>query len=325
MLASVTQEKICIAHRRKNKKISVQSLENLKDNKTKKYSSKAQSRTKNAVSALLHAETLGRFGEDWKKQKRKLQIAFVTLTLPAKQMHSDLDLKRHALMQFLKELQRRAGVFSYVWKAERQKNENLHFHVLINKKINFLLVRDLWNNILERLGYIEEYRKKMKKLTLQEYIKQRIYFAKTYSKKNVFTKKDISNYKKAYLEGKNCDWSNPNTTDIHSLKKIISLEKYICKYLRKEQGDKVEGRYWGCSDDLHNAKKFEIYVTKSDLKILQKCKKMFEQKYFIVFSVNLQIIKQLTFFYMFLIFWQNFYCKIHKLHYREPKNLILNN
>lgn len=322
MLASVTQSKVSIAYRKKNRSVSVKSFENLKDNKTKKYSAKAQSRTKNAVSALVNAETIGRFGENWKKHKKEINLCFVTLTLCANQKHSDLCLKRQALMMFVKEIQRRVGGFSYVWKAERQKNENIHFHLLINKKVNYVLIRKVWNNVMNNLGYLQEYKEKMQKLTQKEYILQRMQFAKKYKQKRFFTKYDINEYKKAYKKGKKEGWSNPNTTDIHSLRFIKNVEAYICKYMQKDNSDKIQGRYWGCSDDLHNVQKFETYVTKQDLVHLYGCKKI-EKKYFCVYFVNLQILKKMSFFLMFLLFWQNFYCKMHNLKYSEPKKIYL--
>jgi hypothetical protein len=48
---------------------------------------------------------------------------------------------------------------TYYWVAEAQKNENIHFHVLLDRFIEMEWVRKYWNGRLELLGYIDEFEK----------------------------------------------------------------------------------------------------------------------------------------------------------------------
>lgn len=311
MLATVTQSSVRIAHRRRSKKVSENSLENLKDNSTKKFSSAAIRRMRMAINNLIDAETVGRFGEKWKKHKKKINLNFVTLTFPSSQKHTDLEAKK-MLNYYLTELKNSVGSFAYVWKAEKQKNGNIHFHILINKYINYLHIRKIWNNVLSRNGYIEEYRKKLSKMTLHDYIEYRKQNAKI-----KHTQKHIENYKKAYREGKKTNWSNPNTTDIHTLRGIKSAAAYIVKYVSKPE-ENIEGRYWGCSDELRNYV-FCAVLSRQDIAILQKnSTKQHKSDYFNVFYfTNIKVLTLLTCFFTFFTYLQTLYCLIHKIQYSE--------
>ncbi|WGH76132.1 hypothetical protein P8625_02900 [Tenacibaculum tangerinum] len=138
--------------------------------------------------------------------------AFVTLTLPSKQVHSDKVLRK-AHTRYIENLQKTYGVKHYVWKAEAQKNGNIHFHLLVDRWIDWTVHRKLWNKQLDKLGYIDT-------------------FQKQYGHRN------------------------PNTIDVHSLKrdkkgrKLKNIGNYIIKYMTKREFGKrpILGKIWGCSN-----------------------------------------------------------------------------
>lgn len=309
MLATISQNCVKIGHKAKNKNVNPVSLKNLEDNKTKKFSAKAIARVKNVLNNLIDAETIGRFGLNWKKHKKNVNLAFVTLTLPYTQEHKDISMKK-MLNYFITELSAEVGKFKYVWKAERQQNKNIHFHILINKKIYHATIRQIWNNILARQGYIQKYKEKFSKMTMQEYINYRKNNAKI-----KHTKEHIEKYKKAYLKGCKEGWTNPNTTDIHSLYSIGSISAYIAKYMQKDSGE-IEGRYWGCSDELRNYI-FKTQVTRQDITELRKYSSKFieEQYYSIYYLTNIEVLKLLSFFLNFLLYLQTLYCLLNGMQY----------
>lgn len=56
---------------------------------------------------------------------------------------------------------------------------------------------------------------------------------------------------------------NPNSTDIHELRKINNVAAYICKYMTKDKPlRKIEGRIWGCSSDFHKLKNPKLVLCK---------------------------------------------------------------
>lgn len=171
----------------------------------------------------------------------KFKIAFITLTLPAAQFHSDNEIKEKCLNQFLIELKRYHNVRDYIWRAEKQLNGNLHFHILVNAFIPWSELRDRWNRIVNKLGYVEKYRDQMRQFHEGGFQVRKDLLREWEYKKQV----------KAYQAGKANDWSSPNSTDVHSLVKVNRVKNYISKYMSKdEKAGEVEGRMWGCSTEL---------------------------------------------------------------------------
>ncbi|MFA5386711.1 MAG: hypothetical protein WC297_03540 [Candidatus Paceibacterota bacterium] len=189
-----------------------------------------------------------------------MKVAFVTLTLPSTQIHSDNEIKSSCLNQFLIELKKRFKVNRYVWRAEKQKNGNIHFHIVIDRFIPYQSLRDIWNRICEKLGYVSRYRDEM----------QAWHKGGFRVRHDLLAKWDYKSQLRAYKSGVVSDWNSPNSTDIHSIRKVINLKAYIVKYMSKnevvnrETGeiDEVladqEGRIWGCSQDLSNIKGAQV-------------------------------------------------------------------
>lgn len=197
------------------------------------------------------------------KIKHTFQITFVTLTLCSSQKHTDNELKRHLLGHFITIITRKYPYLDYIWRAEKQKNGNIHFHLLINQRINWESIREVWNRLLDKMGYLLEYTNKMSKMTLDEYV----YLRGGYKSKN------IDKIKEAYRSGIKSGWKNPNSTDIHSLLKVNDIQKYLSKYMAKNEVVKdnrgslsdrlknnmyVSGRIWGCSDNLRKYNYFDV-------------------------------------------------------------------
>ena len=141
------------------------------------------------------------------------KLTFVTLTLPSSQIHSDKEIKSECLNHFLTVLRNKYSVDLYIWKAEKQENNNIHFHILTNKYIPWEHLRTDWNKIINKLGYVDRYQAKMKEFF-----------------KDGFRMSDNPQDKQNLITG----FNNPNSTDIHALYKIKNVAAYISKYLSKE-------------------------------------------------------------------------------------------
>ena len=85
----------------------------------------------------------------------------ITLTLPADQGNvSDMEIKEYPLRYFMQWLQNVCGVVYGLWKAEKQENGNIHFHILCDAYIPYQRIRDQWNKYLKPLGFIDAFEKK---------------------------------------------------------------------------------------------------------------------------------------------------------------------
>lgn len=95
------------------------------------------------------------------KQAQK-KMVFFTLTLPATQIHTDNEIKRIALNRFIITCQRKGLIEEWFWRAEKQKNGNIHFHFLTDKYFDKKLLQCIWNDCLDKLGYIDRFEEKYK-------------------------------------------------------------------------------------------------------------------------------------------------------------------
>lgn len=83
-------------------------------------------------------------------RKKKRKLVMITLTLSRPQFESDEDVKRNLLNKFLTYLRRSHPHTLYLWKAEKQKNGNLHFHIIADNYISKEWVRLSWNSLQEK-------------------------------------------------------------------------------------------------------------------------------------------------------------------------------
>lgn len=185
-----------------------------------------QSRKKlerNINNMLLLANEKKCYNERTKSQF-KFKLNFITLTLSSEQIHTDQFIKKHLLHQFITELQQINPKVNYVWKAERQLNGNIHFHLVTDIYIHWNELRNKWNRIQEKYGYVSRYKESMK-----SFYKEGFKTNERYLKYST-----ISKQREYYEKGIKTDWNNPNSTDIHSTKKVKDIASYMCKYMLKD-------------------------------------------------------------------------------------------
>jgi hypothetical protein len=124
-------------------------------------SSHSVRRLKRAFNLLLAISPLQTVSHPGLKRPVTFRLNFVTLTLSAKQAeYTDKVIKRKLLNHFIIEAKRKFKMKHYIWKAEKQKNGNIHFHFNTNVFIHYQELRDLWNNIQAKLEFINVFNEK---------------------------------------------------------------------------------------------------------------------------------------------------------------------
>lgn len=208
-------------------------------------SKKAATRLRNALSWLLYCSKSKQVYNKKLKSYFRFRINFITLTLSSKQVHSDIVIKNTLLHPFLDIIRKKFRVNNYIWRAEKQKNGNIHFHIICDKYIDYSDLRKIWNVCQERLFYISNFRKRNIDIYKEAGLlvsnnKNQIY--SSFRSKNPDTEKLLKMY-------------NPNSSDIHSITKVKNVFKYVCKYMSKEgKYGKIEGDIWGLSRSLSQMK-----------------------------------------------------------------------
>lgn len=163
--ARFSSNKIVVYRSYRNNKISLHQEEQAKVNFEKKeYNGYMSRATKSYITKILDNWflTVRHFNIHMAlpaKQRQK-QMVFFTLTLPSKQFHTDNEIKRQVLNKFIIICQRKGLFEQWFWRAEKQKNGNIHFHFLIDSYFDKKQLQTVWNECLEPLGYINEFEKK---------------------------------------------------------------------------------------------------------------------------------------------------------------------
>ncbi len=202
--------------------------ENLKKVKSSYKLSKSSKRNIiNSVNSLFYHSKRRTIKLSSGKFIYNYRASFITLTLPSTQSHSDVEIKQR-LNTYLQVIRSKYEVNNYFWKSELQDNGNIHFHLIIDKYINYGALRYYWNKALKPLGYIDNYQQKFKNMSLTEYLNLR---GKGDEEK---IKLYRDSYVKAYYKGKETNWRNPNSVDVKSIKDTRSLSHYLAKYLTKD-------------------------------------------------------------------------------------------
>lgn len=201
---------------------------------------------------IKHARVLGICAEPTKVRDNKgnyvtHRLSFITLTLPAEQRHTDAEITNIVLGTFL-DRARKLGMFSnYLWRAEKQKNGNIHYHLLTDTRASFTIIYNLWLIALEQLDYVKRYTKKFANMPFSVY--QSLSF-----NKNV----EIGRISERYAKGVRNFWKKPPCVDVAYLDTLEGINIYISKYISKENqdvGNYVTGRAWSCSRTLSLAVK----------------------------------------------------------------------
>jgi len=196
----------------------------------------------------------------------QFKISFTTLTLPAAQIHKDSEIINTCLNSLLNELRQIYRVKNYVWRAERQQNGNIHFHILTDKFIPWNELKNRWNRLINKLGYVDRFQQKH-------------------------------------------GFKQPNSTDIHSTRKVHNLKKYLLKYFTKsdqeseniknsELSEKFQsGRLWGCNQELGKARGLDLIIDNeidTELKKITEGNKLhiYKSDYFTVTYIDYKNLKK---------------------------------
>jgi hypothetical protein len=86
------------------------------------------------------------------------QISFLTLTVsdPTKLLTGKEAFKQ-LLSHFLQWLRRTEKVTTYIWKAEHQRNGQIHYHITTPSFLHYQRIRDKWNNLQRKAGLLDKY------------------------------------------------------------------------------------------------------------------------------------------------------------------------
>lgn len=243
----------------------------------------------NAIDYLVYLAQPKRLPHTSHGKGLLFRLSFITLTLSSSQIHTDNEIMLRVFRPFLMALDRKWKVNNYVWRAERQENGNIHYHLLTDRFIPWLELRNVWNRCQQNLGYVTRYRE-------NQLLWHREGFR--FRKELEFVWDRAAQYK-AYREGILHDWQNPNSTDVHSLKLVSNVRDYFAKYMTKSsQSSNINGRLWGCSYALTKLSGATVAIYNKiddDLEKIQKDRsiRVYQTDFYTVIFITILILTRL--------------------------------
>lgn len=205
-----------------------------------------------------------------KKFIYNFRTSFITLTLPSEQKHSDVEIKA-CLNLFLNNIRHHFKIKNYVWKAELQKNENIHFHLIFDKYIPFQAVRYYWLLAIKPLNYVARYKAKFSAMSISEYAQYRGL--------------SIVEASRPYEMGQRSKWESPNCIDVVAVNSAQSASYYLSKYFAKSDDSDLDeeriaefGKVWSRSRSLSSLK----YQNKWEFSEIAELLRNFTEKEFLI-------------------------------------------
>jgi len=131
-----------------------------------------QKRIRTAVNLLLQISPTKKILNPVNNKLQNFKINFITLTIPVQSVRiQPKECYSNCLKPFLQWLQKTRGIKHYIWKAELQQSKDfhgkikknkgqLHYHITTNVFIHYQDIQNKWNYLLQKAGYIHEYKEK---------------------------------------------------------------------------------------------------------------------------------------------------------------------
>lgn len=197
---------------------------------------------RNVISLLVACSSKKSLYDPELKRHVKFRVNFITLTLSGRQCHSDKEVVKLLLEPFLRAFRDKCPGLLYVWKAEKQDNDNIHFHITSNRYVSAFVLRRMWNKIQAKAGYLHYSRIREINSTDVHAVKQNNTLSRyltSYVTKKDYYKKPLKKYFKKYG---------------NKLKNLKADFFRLPKNYFKNIKDGIKCRLWDCSTSLKRAK-----------------------------------------------------------------------
>ena len=162
------------------------------------------------------------------------RLSMLTLTLPSKMIHSPQFITENCLTKFLNLIRSYYKIKNYIWKLELQQNGNVHYHIITDAELDYNSLKKIWNKIINKYGYVDQYSKRFLGLGEKKYIKIRLEEMRKYKKYELLNEANlVKEIKEVWKFQKSINFSQPNTINIKRISLNSNIENYIAKYVSK--------------------------------------------------------------------------------------------
>ena len=135
-------------------------LEARKKAYTGKLTVGGKKRLTRAIELLCQSIKPKRIYNTTTKKKSTHRLSFITLTIPQKETITAKEGYSKVLAPFLKWMRQNHKVNTYIWKVEMQMRKQIHYHITTPAWIPHNEIKDKWNNLCSKAGWVKEYYEK---------------------------------------------------------------------------------------------------------------------------------------------------------------------
>jgi hypothetical protein len=207
-------------------------VRNMTEQQKKQYSGKmtvgARKRMTTVIDMMAQCLRPG-WVTNIKGQLQYHTLSFLTLTIHEAEKLTHRQVYDAALKPFLQWL-RDQGVMMYIWKAEAQLRGQLHYHVTFPDYIHYMKIRNEWNSLLRKAGYLDSYAK--------------VHLHFDANSTDIHAVKKVKN-NAAYL-----------------------IKEFSKAVVESEKG--TDGKVWGCSANLLGIKYYSCQMTNQEIRKLDE-------------------------------------------------------
>lgn len=226
-------------------------------------------RISRAINIMLQSLEKQKIFNPITKKREVFKLNFITLTISGKERRvTPKEGYAILLKPFMQWLTKTKNVHTYIWKAELQKNGQLHYHISTSTWIHHSEIRNKWNYLLAKAGLLDQYA-----ATHNHTNANSTDVHKVYKIRNIC----------AYLHKELCKniQGMENYITMLTNKKIVELEKKgstdinriaITDNIIKEYSGKV----WDCSTNLKGQKYYTVYFDEAHERLLYEASKKME-------------------------------------------------
>lgn len=205
-------------------------------------SKKSMSRIKNYVQLLLDTAIEKEIYSIKENKRFKYKIGFCTLTIPPDFEMNDENIHYKIFKPFLRVLKNKYDLAEYIWKAETQENEKLHYHLTINQWVHWFIINREWRKQIQKHGYNYGTEKRKRAAT------------EIHSVKKI---KNLAAYLCKYL-AKNDEWKKATPKEIiseYDKKTDEQKKEFIKKENVKQWRKRIPNiKLWDCANSLKGKK-----------------------------------------------------------------------
>lgn len=117
----------------------------------------AQKRIRKALDIMLQISPQRRIFNPVSETTHDFKVGFATLTVSDNKNITARQAYDTLLSPWLRYMKLKMGMRDYLWKAELQEREQIHYHIVTNEFLDWRVIRWRWNSLQKKAGLLQAF------------------------------------------------------------------------------------------------------------------------------------------------------------------------